>query len=363
MKYLIYYTLFLLVIFSLGACESKEDQPEFDRTAFLENYAQNIIQPTAAALLSNTEQLATAINAFAANQSAENLETAQATWDATYRVWMRANSFNFGPGGSERLRRTILEEIGTFPVDVEDIEEKIASENPEFDDSKRRTRGLLGLEYLLFGETDNANVLAGFDKQRIAYLQQLMDKLLAQVQAFDTAWQGTYANEFITNDGTDVKSAAVQMFSEFIRSYEAIRDFKLGQPLGVIAGQTKARPEYVEARFSKNSLEYAILNYQAIVDLWYGRKADGTDGIGWQEYLLSVEGGQELVADIIAQFEKIQAAIDNLPKDKSLQTLATEGNEVVINFQEELQELSRFFKSDMSSLLSLAVTFSIIDGD
>ncbi|MEM9849666.1 MAG: hypothetical protein AAF847_17385, partial [Bacteroidota bacterium] len=63
------------------------------------------------------------------------------------------------------------------------------------------------------------------------------------------------------------------------------------------------------------------------------------------------------------QFEKIQAAIDNLPKDKSLQTLATEGNEVVINFQEELQELSRFFKSDMSSLLSLAVTFSIIDGD
>ncbi|MEM6697951.1 MAG: imelysin family protein [Bacteroidota bacterium] len=357
------YIFLLLSFLLLGACESNTEKPEFDRTAFLENYAKNIIQPTSADLLNKVERLQATVTALVAEQNEENLEAAQAAWDATYRVWQRTNSFNFGPGSNEGLRRTLLEEVGTFPADVEDIEEKIASGNPDFADSKRDTRGLLAIEYLLFGTTDNAAVLAGFDERRLAYLQEAANKLLNQIQAFDAAWQGEYAAEFIASNGTDVKSSTPQMLSEFIRCFEAVKDKKIANPFGLVAGQKSARPQDVEARFSKKSLEYLILNYQSIVDLWYGKGVDGTDGIGWQEYLLSVEGGEDLVNSTIAQFEKIQATIDQIPPNKDLQTLAVEGNQAVIDFQNELQNSSHFLKSDISSLLSLAVTFSIIDGD
>ncbi|MEL6718858.1 MAG: imelysin family protein, partial [Bacteroidota bacterium] len=113
MNNLKFYIFLLPSVLFLGACENSVDKLEFDRTAFLENYAKNIIQPTSADLLAGVEKLQQAITAFAATPNEANLEAAQTAWDATYRTWQRANSLNFGPGDNEGLRRTLLEEVGT----------------------------------------------------------------------------------------------------------------------------------------------------------------------------------------------------------------------------------------------------------
>lgn len=365
MKILPLYIFLSTSLFLLAACEGENntDAPNFDRTTFLQNYANNIIKPSSTNFRETAEQLQQAINTFTSEQNASNLKAAQDAWDRTYKNWMRVNTFNFGPGGTAGLRRTLAEEVGVWPVDVEEVEAKIAREHPDFEDSRRNTRGLLAVEYLLFGEGTDEEVLNNFDAARAEYLQKTADKLLAQITDFDTAWQGDFAAEFIANDGTSVKSSTTLMYNEFTRSFESIKDLKLGIPLGVIAGQTEAQPEQAEARFSENSLDYLLLHYEAIVDLWYGRTAEGADGVGWQEYVLSAEGGKDLVEATLAQFDKVQSIIDRLPVNQSLQELAVQGNPTAAELQNELQNLTRFLKSDLSSLLSLAITFSSMDGD
>lgn len=338
------------------------NQEGFDRKAFLTHYAKNIIQPSSANLLNKSATLQATIATFIETQNQNHLDQAQAAWEDTFEAWTKVNAFNFGPGGTSGLRRTLAEEVSSWPVNVEAIEEKIASDAPSFDDGKRNTRGLLGIEYLLYGESDET-VLKNFNEKRGSYLQQTVDMLVRQLQTFNSAWQGSFAEEFIEADGTSVKSSTAQMYNEFIRSYESIKDLKLGIPLGVIAGQTTAQPEFVEARFSKNSLDYALSHYQALVDLWYGKASDGTDGVGWQEYILSAEGGAALANSTIEQFNTIQTIINQLPKDTDLQTLATDRNPQIIALQNELQNLTRLLKSDLSSLLTLAITFSSMDGD
>ncbi|MEM9990782.1 MAG: imelysin family protein [Bacteroidota bacterium] len=348
------FTLFL-------ACDKENSEAAFDRSKMLENYARNIIQPQSADFRAKILALQEAIELLLTDTDEAKLATAQDKWEKSYKAWMKMNSFNFGPGGTEGLRRTLAEEIGTWPVDIENIEAKIADPNFVLNDSKRNTRGLLAIEYLLF-ETEHINTVNDWTTARKEYLQAVINKLEGQVAAFDEAWQGTYANEFIDNDGTAVRSSTTQMYNEFIRSYESIKDLKIGIPFGSIAG-TVVRPEFVEARFSQHSLEYALLHYAALVDLWYGRKANGEDGIGWEEYLLSVEGGAALVADTKAQFDKIETAIAALPTDTPLQELAVSQNQAVLDFEQALQELTRYLKGDLSSLLSLAITFSSMDGD
>ena len=106
-----------------------------------------------------------------------------------------------------------------------------------------------------------------------------------------------------------------------------------------------------------------LLNYATIVNLWLGGKIDGEDGIGWEEYLLSVEGGEVLVEKIKQQFDKIDGIIERIPQEQGLHKLALQNNPELVELHKEMQQLTRYLKGDSSSLMSLAITFSSGDGD
>ena len=99
------------------------------------------------------------------------------------------------------------------------------------------------------------------------------------------------------------------------------------------------------------------------MDLWYGKTSDGTNGIGWDDYLSSIEGGEELVTKTEAQIKAIEKAFDALPADKTLAQLAEEDNEQLHSLYKKTHDLTRYIKGDMSSLLSLTITYSSSDGD
>lgn len=359
-----------LLAFAIGlllcmACGSGggDQRATFDRKAFLENYANNIIRPSAEVLVGKAGQLQGAVATLIDEKTVEHLSMARTRWDETYRAWIKVCMLNFGPGGTEGRRRTLLEEVGLWPIDVEGIEEKIKSSDLNFNDSKRNTRGLLTVEYLLFNKNAEDSLVAQLDESRTIYLQKTVDKLMEQLLTFNQAWQGDYTGAFIANDGTDAKSSTTQMFNEMVRNFEAVRDMKLGIPMGLIAGQSGPQPTLAEARFSRKSLDYLLLNYSTVVDLWQGNKSNGEDGIGWEEYLLSVEGGEVLVKTIKQQFDKIDSIIERIPKEQGLHKLALENNQELVELHKEMQQLTRYLKGDSSSLLGLAITFSSGDGD
>ena len=218
------------------SCSKKDSSklPDFDRKAMLQNFAENIINPSFTDLQITVAALKSATDAFTTLPNDANLTTAQTAWDAAYCSWMYANSFNFGPAGEEGIRKSLVEEIGTWPADVATIETNIINGNTTLNDFKRDNRGFNAVEYLLFANGNNSNTVTAFttNTNRKIYLTALVNKLKMQVEQVATAWTGNYTTSFINNAGTDVGSSTAQMYNEFVRSFENIKNFKIGLPLG-----------------------------------------------------------------------------------------------------------------------------------
>ncbi len=354
--------LMVLLVFTI-ACSNDDDAPtvDFDRAEMLENYAGNLIIPAYENLLVEVQDLKSNWESFQQTPTITTLENTQVSWQETYLAWQRANAFNFGPAEEEGLKKALVEEIGVFPVDAEGIEGYIGQGATDLNNPDRDTRGFLAVEYLLFHTDQNDLVAELQDPTRQAYLSAVINDLVEELTEIANAWP-TYKSAFISNDGTSVGSSTSLLYNEFVRSYEVIKNLKVGLPAGVIAGQSGPEPDLVECRFSRISLAMLKAHIQAIDAIYYGKGANG-DGIGLHEYLQKVVGGPELITSLEAQWANVFAALDNVPTDRSFYELVEEEHPAVITLQTELQKQTRYFKSDLSSLLGLAITFSSNDGD
>lgn len=357
-----------LLLVGLFACDPQTVEPtdRFDRKAMLQNYADKLIVPAYGNLQTRIDLMHSYAVSLQTTRTPAVLAQFQEAWREVYADWQYANAYNFGPAGEAGLRKGLIEEIGTFPVNKIAIEESIALAQWNFDDFKRDTRGFLAVEYLVFGENQTADeILAMFEMypQRRNYLVALTEHIKVRTSEVLTAWNGTYRAEFIENDGTDVGSSTALLYNEFVRSYESIKNFKLGLPLGKRIGQTHTEPKLVEALYSEQSLEAMKTHLAAVEDIWHGRDKNGVDGIGFREYLQSVEGGNELIASTEAQLSALKTALAAVPESPSLSAQIGGDLTVLDALYVEFSKMTRFFKSDMSSLLGIAITYSSGDGD
>ena len=133
-------------------------------------------------------------------------------------------------------------------------------------------------------------------------------------------------------------------------------------PLGRRAGQTQSDPKLVEAYYSKESILFLKAHFENIERIWYGKTLNGQDGIGFEEYLMSIEGGEAIVLETKAQLEEVKKAVELLPNE-DLQTQITSNPTAVNSLLTEMQKLTRFFKSEMISLLGITITYDSGDGD
>jgi len=341
------------------ACDNGPgDKPDFDRKAMLQHYADNLIRPAFSNLRAQTTALKNTWAGFNAAPDSAGLADLQQRWKSACAAWQYANAYNFGPAGESGLRKGLVEEIGTFPANTVKIEDFIAANDVSLNNFNRDTRGFLAIEYLLF---KNADLLFN-DAGRRSYLNAIINHLESRVAEVDDAW-AAYSIEFVKADGTDVGSSTALLYNEFVRSFESIKNFKVGLPAGKRPGQTMPEPQLVEGYHSGFSLFFLKQHLEAIEDIYYGRTLTGSDGTGFKEYLDFVVGGPELVVSTEAQWQKVITALYAVPVDIPLSKLIAQGHPSVDALHTELQKHTRFFKSDMSSLLGIAITFSSGDGD
>ncbi len=367
------YTLFhlLALAFFLVACEGEQGEKKaaFDRKKMLENVADNLILPAYTDLENSLRTLKSQTTAFVENPDAGSLSAVQNAWVSAYQNWQYANAYNFGAAGEAGLKKSLLEEIGTFPVSKTKIEAAVASGAYNLSDFNRDARGFLAVEYLVFGENfgqegSQTRLLQSFENSvRRQYLLDLVENINVQVSTVKTAWQGSAREEFINNDGTEAGSSTSLLYNEFVKSFEGVKNFKLGLPMGKRPGQVQTEPQLFEAYYSGKSLEMMQMHLQAIENIWRGKSKNGTDGIGFEEYLKTVEGGTDLVQSTENQLINITAALNAVPQNEPLSVLVNQNKQPLENLYTELQKHTRFFKSDMSSLLGIAITYSSGDGD
>ncbi|MEM9548697.1 MAG: imelysin family protein [Bacteroidota bacterium] len=335
---------------------------EFDRDTFLSAYANSLLKNRMADLTSANNNLHSAISTLVSTPNAENLAAARDNYLSAALQWQRTNFMNFGPGAKEGFRLTIFEELAIWPLDTELIEEKIMTQEFAIDDSNRETRGLLTIEYILYPDQSVESALLILDQSRLNYLLAISEKLKNQTEEFNEDWQGNYPADFIANNGTDVKSSTSSFYNEWLRSYEVLKNMKIIEPAGLKAGQDGPEPELVESNHAELSLDFARAHFDNIVEIYFGGPTD-INSIGWDDYLKSVEGGEELVNMTITQIKSVQDAFDMIPSSPSLKELMEEEHPSIEVLRTEMQTLLPYFKSEMSSLLGLAITFSSSDGD
>jgi predicted lipoprotein len=357
----------LIALSIIIACDNNETTNDkissFDRSVFLKDFAEKIIKPNFTSLKSKTDALDVAIQKFADNSNEINLLAAQAAWEEAYTIWQHCNAFNFGPAEFP-VFGTLNENIGIFPVNTIKIEDNIKNNNLSFDNFFRDTRGFLALDYLLFDLDNNSNVLEKYSETaqvRKQYLKNVSADIKKKVDDVNKGW-ATYSTTFTDNNGTNAGSSTSYLYNEFIKSFETIKNFKVTLPAGKRVGQTKSEPDKVEAYYSGKSVKFLKEHIKAINNIWAGLDRNGNDGLGFEEYLFSVTGGKELIISTKSQLSIVNTAINALPEGRLSATIET-NNTVVEKLGNELQKQTRFFKSDMSSLLGIAITFSSGDGD
>jgi predicted lipoprotein len=350
------------------ACESKNENnatSSFDRKEMLANYADNFIKPAFIDLQSKTAILQAAINTFATNPTLTTLTQTQAAWENAYLSFQAANAYNFGAAGEDGLRKSLLEEIAIFPISTEKIESNIAINNMLLNDFNRDNRGFLAIEYLLFDLQDNhTKIVNSFEaKNRKNYLIAVIDRIKNQIDAVVVSWNGNYRNEFVNNSGKEAGSSTSILYNEFVKNFEAVKNFKVGLPFGKRPGQTTIEPTKVEAYYSGKSMQMMKANFANIENIWYGKTKNGVQGKGFKQYLASVEGGEALVLATENQLRSVNAAFAAVPNTPRFSQQLTTNAPAIENLNTELQKLTRFFKSDMSSLLGISITFMSGDGD
>ncbi|MGQ9805897.1 MAG: imelysin family protein [Chlorobiales bacterium] len=332
----------------------------FDRRQMLENVADNIIIPSFAELQTKVNALYDAVNAFTQTPSEATLQSARTAWEEAYLSWQYTNGFNFGPG--QTSLGTLFQRVGVFPVNASQIETFIASRAFN-NDLSRDTRGFNAIEYLLYDTASVSEVIGKFSNaNRRDYLLMLTSELKANIDAVVTSWQ-TYRAEFVSNVGTDIGSSTSQLFNDFVKNFETIKNFKLGVPLGRRPGQTQPEPTRVEAFYSGKSIRFMREHLKAVEELYYGVGRNGANGVGFAEYLQSVPSGRELISQTEAQLAVVKQRMNTLPIDARLSDLIVTNFAQVDALHTELQRHTRFFKSEMASLLSLTITYSSGDGD
>lgn len=373
-KYLL--ALSVGILWACGGTNNTDNPPTpvdegKDRKAILTNLADNIIIPAYANFKVKFDQMVAKSEAFTSKPDNTSLTEFRTAWVDAYTEWQKVELFDFGPAEKQTLRNF----FNIYPVNEKAIATNIADPTVNMDvPAAYSQQGFPALDYLIngLGSTDSA-ILSFYTTapdaaKRIAYVKLLVSRMNSLLTKVMTDWNGTYRETFITKTGLDISSSTSLMVNGFVLHYERfIRSGKFGIPSGAMLNGVVA-PEKVEAYYKKDlSLVLAQTAHQAVVDFFNGKSIKtGTEGPSFKTYLNALGAkdsatGLSLAELINTQFTASKNKIDalKLPLYEEIKT----NNQAVKEVYNEMQKAVRMLKVDMTSAMSITITYTDNDGD
>jgi predicted lipoprotein len=341
-----------------------------DRKALLTHLADNIIIPAYADFKTKLAQMVARSEAFTAKPDNQTLTEFRAAWVDAYTGWQKVELFDFGPAE----RHTIRNFFNIYPASEKGINSNIADPTANLEvPASFAQQGFPALDYLLngLGSTDAA-ILAFYTTapdaaNRIAYVKKLTARMNALLDTVITEWT-TYRETFTTKTGLDIGSPTSMMVNGFVLHYERfIRSGKFGIPSGAMLNGVVS-PDKVEAFYKKDiSRTLAQTAHQAVVDFFNGKGVKtATEGPSFKTYLTALGAkdsatGQSLAELINNQFAAGKSKIDLL-KPNLYEEVKT-NNAAMTAVYTEMQKAVRMLKVDMTSAMSITITYTDNDGD
>jgi len=365
--FLIAVLFILLFSCSKNSSDPGIEDPAFDKTAMLTNYADNIIIPAYTKLQEDVDALIVGVNAYADAPSTATQDAVKAVYRQAYHSYENIEVFNFGPAGTALLDyyanfsgglNYSFTENGTlagYTVDSVSIENNITSGNYDLTVYERNnfySQGFPALGYLLFGP----DAIAKFNNNtanRVKYLKDVVQRMKSLVDKIVSDWS-TYRSTFISNTKSDVGSPIGNMVNMLAFQMDMMKGPRIGWPFGKqsngIVFATKS-----EAYFAGIGSELAGANIKSLKNTFVG-----TGGKGISAYLVSLNK-ETLNNDVLAQFDMVISKIEAIPDP--LSTSFTEDADKVEEAYKEIQKLLTLLKTDISSALGVQISFMDNDGD
>jgi hypothetical protein len=183
-----------------------------------------------------------------------------------------------------------------------------------------------------------------------------------------TAWKGNFATNFKSKTAIDAGSSTSTLINGYILNFERyIRSGKIGIPAGSMT-PGNSFPEKVEAFYTKDlGLTLAKTAQTATYNLFLGKSYQNqTAGYSIKNYLdaLGVKdatSGKLLSELITQQFDLIDVNLNGL--QNNLYSEVNNNKPKMVNTYNEMQKLVRLLKVDMTSAMSVTITYTDNDGD
>ncbi|WP_140487174.1 imelysin family protein [Flavobacterium sp. GSA192] len=370
MKKIILIFGFIALIIACSSNDSDNSNSDnYNRTALLTNWADNIIVPGYVNYQAKVQLLVTATATFVTTPTEVNLQTVRTSWLEAYKGYQYIAMYNLGK--AEEINLNVAS--NTYPTNVTGIESNISSGSYDLSLlSQLDKQGFPALDYLINGLGANDASIVGFYTTNAnavkykQYLTALAARLKTNVDVIVNDWNSGFRNSYVANNGTSVSSSVNKTANLFVKNLEKdIRTGKLGIPAGVFSGGVKY-PEKVEAYY-KNDVSKELLNVaiQASQDFFNGKHfSHTTTGEGLKSYLdhlNAVKNGTKLSDVINNQFTAIYAASNVLNSSFSQQINAD--NSKMIGTYDALQQNVIYAKLDMMQALKITIDYVDSDGD
>ncbi|QPH39283.1 imelysin family protein [Pedobacter endophyticus] len=348
----------------LCACSKKSspsDEPvvnNFDKTAMLQNYADNLIIPAYTDLQTQLNTLNTAINSFLGNPTEANQQTLKAVFKTAYLSFERVSFSQFGPAETVLLNNFLntLPAMTNDDSDLVKIESSIQSGTYDLQaTATANQQGFPALDYLLFASDAVTQLNDSGSANRKKYIQDVMARMQSLTSGVLTNWKSSYRSQFVANTKSDAGSPIGYMVNQFAYEMDQLKGPRIGWPYGKqsagVVFETK-----LEGYYSGISLSLAIENLTNLKRLYVG----GSSGNGISAYLIALKK-EKLNTDILSYFDNTIAKLKAIPEP--LANSLTNNKPAVDAAYKDIQILLTALKTDMASALSVRITYTDNDGD
>lgn len=341
----------------------------YDRTALLTNWADNIIIPSYVNYQTKVQTLVTSTATFVATPTEANLQTVRTSWFEAYKGYQYISMYNLGKAEEINLNGA----SNTYPTSTIGIESNISSGTynlsllSQFD-----KQGFPALDYLINGlGADDASIVGFYATNTNAanykqYLADVVNTLKTNADAVVTDWNSGFRNSYVANNGTSVSSSVNKTTNLFVKNLEKdIRTGKIGIPAGIFSGGVKY-PEKVEGYY-KNDISKELLNtsIKAAQDFFNGKHfGSATTGVGLKSYLdfLNVTKNNQKLSDIINNQFAVIYTLNNTLNDSFSQQINTDNSKMIASY-DALQQNVIYTKLDMMQALNITIDYVDGDGD
>jgi hypothetical protein len=365
----------LFFVIQLTGCDNESepstDDNTKDRQAILENWADNIIIPSYGNFKVKFDMMHAKAEAFQVNPNETTLGEFRSAWVDAYTEWQKVELFQFGPAEQFALRNY----FNIYPTNTVTIQNNINNPSASLETAASySSQGFPALDYMINGlGADDAAIVAAYTNEtegpkRLAYLERLTVRMSTLITSVMNQWIDSYRDTFITKTSLDIGSSTGIVVNSYIMQYEQyVRSGKVGIPAGIFSSSVPL-PEKVEALYKKDiSKTLALTAHQAAQDFFNGKSVtSGAEGPSFKSYLDALGAkdettGTALSTVINTAFDEAEGKINVL--SQNFYTESTANTSAMVDAYTSMQKVVRLLKVDMSSAMSITITYVDSDGD